>query len=199
MNFINHFQVIINYSSSLIKYTVLLTLLKMEISFIDDSQGTNAFINHHNDIAFQKVIGLSYSLCIIYNKIKLLMEKNDIEIKPEQVEVFKNMEEEFQNCTPYLNEKSGTESEYYKKLKKGGEEFANKQHKQKGCVVCLNNIAKNMKCSVCKSDIIFYCSSTCQKKDWKNHKLFCKDLAKIGEKATVAKENTSKGKEKAKA
>lgn len=171
----------------------------MEVCLIDDSQGTNDFIKHHNDIAFKKMIGLSYSLCIIYNKIKLFMEKNDIEIKPEQAEVFKDMEEEFDNSTPYLQDKSAKDSEYYKNLKKGGQEFANKQHKQKACIVCLSNIAKNMKCAVCKSDFIHYCSVKCQKKDWKNHKLFCKDLAEIGEKATVDKENTSKGKEKAKA
>ena len=55
------------------------------------------------------------------------------------------------------------------------------------CAVCANS--NNLKqCSRCKATA--YCSSSCQKKDWKKHKLECEDL-KIAAKLVKARGDTS--------
>lgn len=41
------------------------------------------------------------------------------------------------------------------------------------CHFCDDREFKNLKCSKCKS--VRYCGSSCQKNDWKDHKLICKE------------------------
>ncbi len=43
------------------------------------------------------------------------------------------------------------------------------------CLVCKTTKAKTKRCSKCVS--AYYCSSKCQKEDWKNHKALCKRVA----------------------
>lgn len=167
----------------------------MEVTLIDDSNGTNEYIRRHNDIAFQKIIGLMYSLPIIYSKIKTHMEKNNIEINSVQSDIFKYMDDELNSVIPTFQNTVRRSPEYFENTKTGAISFVNKKHSEKACIVCLKSNDKNMKCSICKNKYVYYCSRECQKKDWKEHKHFCKDLTESKKKDAEVKD-LSKGKEK---
>ena len=47
------------------------------------------------------------------------------------------------------------------------------------CEVCKKSFSDIKKCSAC--NMIYYCSISCQRKDWPKHKLKCKDDAKFRE------------------
>jgi hypothetical protein len=47
----------------------------------------------------------------------------------------------------------------------------------KACAACFTKREKLLKCGACQS--MWYCSSECQKKDWKSHKQLCKAIKKV--------------------
>ena len=55
----------------------------------------------------------------------------------------------------------------------------NADHNQRLCACCLQLFPNLEYCAGCKK--VFYCSRDCQKKDWKQHKSYCKQVRKARE------------------
>lgn len=60
------------------------------------------------------------------------------------------------------------------------------------CCYCKIEAKKLMKCARCRK--VFYCGRECQKKDWKEHKKFCKKPKKDEEKYIMRQKDAIKGK-----